>query len=157
MKDAEEIVRRQERDEIDLENEGLTMEERRHRRTESVAEELSRQYDMDQRERRRIEKEHRRNEREKRRREQDEQQKAEDEAYKAMLEEEHRHEERLHRRKERTLEREKKKEERRRKQWEEYEKCLERQAEGRSDIDCYEPDYHSRRRHRTRHHRSYSE
>ena len=53
-----------------------------------------------------------------------------------MMEEEHRHEERIHRKKERALEREKKQEDRRRKKWEEYEKCIESQAE-RSDLDIY--------------------
>ena len=59
-----------------------------------------------------------------------------------MLEEEHRHEEREHKRKERALDREKRQEDKRRKQWEEYEKCLEAQAEKSEDLDCQEPAFH---------------
>ncbi len=56
--------------------------------------------------------------------------KKEDEAYRLMIEQEHRHEERLHKQKERAIEKERRREERRRHRWEEYEKCLEREAEG---------------------------
>ena len=65
------------------------------------------------------------------------------------MEEEHRHEERLHRRKEHALDREKKQEDRRRKKWEEYEKCLEREAEQSEELSCEEPDFHrTAKRHR---------
>jgi len=69
-----------------------------------------------------------------------------------MMEEEHRHEERLHRRKERDLDREKKMEDRRRKEWEEYEKCLENEAEMDEDLECVEPAFHHKPqpRHRRR-------
>lgn len=67
-----------------------------------------------------------------------------------MMEEEHRHEERVHRRKQRALEREKRREDRRRKLWEEYEKCLERRAEGSVDLECEAPNFDH---HRTMHHR----
>ena len=58
-----------------------------------------------------------------------------------MMEEEHRHEERLHKKKERALDRKKRQEDRRRKRWEEYEKCLEREAEESAELSCQEPNY----------------
>ena len=70
-----------------------------------------------------------------------------------MMEEEHRHEERLHRKKERALDREKKQEDKRRKQWEEYEKCLEREAEESVDLFCEEPEFHRAPRGHRRHRR----
>lgn len=110
-------------------------------------------------------KEHRRRDRELRReqkteakRQREEKDKREEEAYRLMLEEEHRHDEKVHRRKERALEKEKKREDRRRKLWEEFEKCLEHQAE-RSDLDvsCEEPNFHHSHHHKKTFRRAVSE
>lgn len=110
---------------------------------------------MTDRERRQREREQRREERELKKRQNEEQVRREEEAYRAMMEEEHRHEERLHRKKERALDREKRNEDRRRKKWEEYEKCLEREAEQSEDLNCVEPDFATtttkRHTHRRRH------
>ena len=59
-----------------------------------------------------------------------------------MMEEEHRHEERQHKKKERTLDKKKRQEDRRRKKWEEFEKCLEREADEEVDLGCQEPEFH---------------
>ena len=70
------------------------------------------------------------------------------------MEEEHRHEERLHRKKERALDRKKRQEDRRRKKWEEYEKCLEREAEESTDLFCEEPEFYQapqKKHHKRRH------